>query len=90
MDDGAASAAVAEPGAAPSGLHHVELWVPDLAGALPAWRWLLETMGWAPFQDWEDGRSRRLGDVYVVMEQRRRVAQPRGAMTQPRAHRRPA
>jgi hypothetical protein len=24
------------------GLHHVELWVADLAAALPPWRWLLE------------------------------------------------
>jgi catechol 2,3-dioxygenase-like lactoylglutathione lyase family enzyme len=53
----------------PAGLHHVELWVPDLAGSLPAWRWLLESMGWRPFQDWEAGKSWRLGDVYLVMEQ---------------------
>jgi catechol 2,3-dioxygenase-like lactoylglutathione lyase family enzyme len=53
----------------PSGLHHVELWVPDLAGAVPGWRWLLEAMGWRPFQDWELGRSWRLDDVYVVIEQ---------------------
>jgi catechol 2,3-dioxygenase-like lactoylglutathione lyase family enzyme len=56
-------------GGAPTGLHHVELWVPDLAGALPGWRWLLETMGWTPFQDWEAGRSWRLGGVYLVIEQ---------------------
>jgi catechol 2,3-dioxygenase-like lactoylglutathione lyase family enzyme len=53
----------------PAGLHHVELWVPDLAGALSGWRWLLETMGWTQFQDWEAGRSWRLGDVYLVIEQ---------------------
>ncbi len=56
-------------GATPTGLHHVELWVPDLAGALPGWRWLLETMGWTPFQDWDAGRSWRLGGVYLVIEQ---------------------
>ncbi len=43
--------------------------MPDLAGALPGWRWLLETMGWIPFQDWEGGRSWRLGGVYLVIEQ---------------------
>ena len=53
----------------PTGLHHVELWVPDLAGALPGWRWLLETMGWMPFQDWDAGRSWRLDGVYLVIEQ---------------------
>jgi catechol 2,3-dioxygenase-like lactoylglutathione lyase family enzyme len=52
-----------------TGLHHVELWVPDLAGALPGWRWLLETMGWMPFQDWDAGRSWRLDGVYLVIEQ---------------------
>ena len=51
------------------GLHHVELWVPDLAGALPGWRWLLETLGWMPFQDWDAGRSWRRGGVYLVIEQ---------------------
>jgi catechol 2,3-dioxygenase-like lactoylglutathione lyase family enzyme len=56
-------------GTTPTGLHHVELWVPDLAGALPGWRWLLETMGWTPFQDWDAGRSWRLGGVYLVIEQ---------------------
>ena len=56
-------------GEPPSGLHHVELWVPDLAGALPGWRWLLETMGWMPFQDWDAGRSWRLDGVYLVIEQ---------------------
>ena len=53
----------------PIGLHHVELWVPDLTGALPGWRWLLETMGWTPYQDWSGGRSWRLGGVYLVIEQ---------------------
>jgi catechol 2,3-dioxygenase-like lactoylglutathione lyase family enzyme len=53
----------------PTGLHHVELWVPDLNGALPGWQWLLETMGWTPYQHWDAGRSWRLGDVYVVIEQ---------------------
>ena len=53
----------------PTGLHHVELWVPDLAGATPGWRWLLETMGWTPYQDWAGGRSWRLGGVYLVIEQ---------------------
>jgi catechol 2,3-dioxygenase-like lactoylglutathione lyase family enzyme len=26
-------------------------------------------MGWEPYQDWPDGRSWRLGDVYLVIEQ---------------------
>jgi catechol 2,3-dioxygenase-like lactoylglutathione lyase family enzyme len=55
--------------ATPSGLHHVELWVPDLAGALEPWGWLFASLGWEPFQDWENGRSWRDGPVYVVLEQ---------------------
>ena len=51
------------------GLHHVELWVPDLAGATVPWGWLLGELGWTVFQDWPGGRSWRLGDVYVVLEQ---------------------
>jgi catechol 2,3-dioxygenase-like lactoylglutathione lyase family enzyme len=45
------------------------VWVPDLAAARPAWEWLFEALGWAAFQDWPGGRSWRLGDTYVVLEQ---------------------
>ncbi|MGA4842902.1 trifunctional class I SAM-dependent methyltransferase/NUDIX hydrolase/VOC family protein [Streptomyces sp. G45] len=50
-------------------LHHVELWVPDLAAAEPAWGWLLGALGYARDQVWERGRSWRRGDAYVVLEQ---------------------
>ena len=50
-------------------LHHVELWVPDLAGATGPWGWLLGELGWTAFQDWPAGRSWRHGDVYLVLEQ---------------------
>jgi catechol 2,3-dioxygenase-like lactoylglutathione lyase family enzyme len=50
-------------------LHHVELWVPDLKGAVGPWGWLLGELGWKQFQDWPGGRSWRHGDVYVVLEQ---------------------
>ncbi|TFV63462.1 UNVERIFIED_ORG: glyoxalase [Bacillus sp. AZ43] len=74
-----------EPGAAPlqgsaaslraagsSGvLHHIELWVPDLARAERSWGWLLTRLGAEPFQSWEHGRSWRWGPdgPYVVVEQ---------------------
>lgn len=51
------------------GLHHVELWVPDLARAEASWGWLLTRLGWAPYRSWERGRSWRLGSVYVVLEE---------------------
>jgi catechol 2,3-dioxygenase-like lactoylglutathione lyase family enzyme len=50
-------------------LHHVELWVPDLPGAVGPWGWLLGELGWEQFQDWPAGRSWRHGDVYLVLEQ---------------------
>jgi catechol 2,3-dioxygenase-like lactoylglutathione lyase family enzyme len=50
-------------------LHHVELWVPDLAGAVGPWGWLLGSLGWVPYQDWPQGRSWRYGDLYLVLEQ---------------------
>jgi catechol 2,3-dioxygenase-like lactoylglutathione lyase family enzyme len=50
-------------------LHHVELWVPDLERAVESWGWLLTELGYAPFQDWPGGHSRRLGPTYLVLEQ---------------------
>lgn len=50
-------------------LHHVELWVPDLRRGLASLGWLLEELGYDVFQDWEDGRSWRLGPTYLVIEQ---------------------
>jgi catechol 2,3-dioxygenase-like lactoylglutathione lyase family enzyme len=50
-------------------LHHVEIWVPDLERAERAWGWLLTRLGWTVYQRWEDGRSWRDGETYVVLEQ---------------------
>lgn len=50
-------------------LHHVELWVPDLGRATRSWGWLLTELGWHRYQDWPAGRSWRLGDTYLVVEQ---------------------
>jgi catechol 2,3-dioxygenase-like lactoylglutathione lyase family enzyme len=50
-------------------LHHVELWVPDLPRASREWGWLLGALGYEVHQDWERGRSWRLGPTYLVVEQ---------------------
>ncbi|MDP4332768.1 glyoxalase [Curtobacterium sp. A7_M15] len=50
------------------GLHHVELRTADLDVSGPAWDWLVTELGYEPFQRWPDGRSWRLGDLYVVLE----------------------
>src|SRR5512147_2808231 len=50
-------------------LHHVEIWVPDLARAVRSWGWLLESLGYTEFQNWDAGRSWKLGATYIVVEQ---------------------
>ena len=58
------------------GLHHVELWVPDLGRACAEWGWLLAELGYSVFQDWPDGRSWRLGGTYLVVEQSPALSAP--------------
>jgi catechol 2,3-dioxygenase-like lactoylglutathione lyase family enzyme len=50
-------------------LHHVELWVPDLARARDEWGWLLTRLGYGQFQDWPRGRSWRRGATSIVVEE---------------------
>ena len=50
-------------------LHHVELWVPDLARARPRWAWLLTALGYREHVAWEHGVSYLLGATYLVLEQ---------------------
>ena len=46
------------------GLHHVELWVPDLAGMSGPWGWLLGELGWST-----DGTSWVADDgTYLFLE----------------------
>lgn len=53
----------------PGSLHHVEIWVPDLPRTIADWQWLLEDLGYALNQNWENGRSWNLGSTYLVFEQ---------------------
>lgn len=51
-------------------VHHVELWMDDLAAAERQWGPVLLALGCAPFQNWEHGRSWRSRDgSYLVIEQ---------------------
>ncbi|WP_424216488.1 VOC family protein (plasmid) [Streptomyces sp. BI20] len=59
----------AAPSPTPGTLHHVEIWVPDLERAAADWGWLLEDLGYVPYQLWDRGRSWRLGPTYLVFEQ---------------------
>jgi catechol 2,3-dioxygenase-like lactoylglutathione lyase family enzyme len=56
---------------APStGLHHVDIWVEELAVAVRSFGWLFERLGWTLFQVWEHGRSWQSPGQgpYVVLE----------------------
>jgi len=56
------------PSSLPGSLHHVELWVPDLARAVVSFGWLLGELGYELFQEWPAGRSWKLGGTYIVVE----------------------
>jgi catechol 2,3-dioxygenase-like lactoylglutathione lyase family enzyme len=60
---------MAEGGMTRGPLHHVELWVPDLGRAIATLGWLLEALGYEICQDWDNGRSWRFGETYIVVEQ---------------------
>ncbi|MFJ8790284.1 VOC family protein [Streptomyces sp. NPDC102462] len=53
----------------PGTLHHIEIWVPDLARAAQDWGWLLMALGYTLHQDWPTGKSWRKGPTYLVFEQ---------------------
>lgn len=53
----------------PGHLHHVELYCLDLAASLSFWEWLLSELGYSLYQDWDGGRSYRLGGTYLVFVQ---------------------
>ena len=50
-------------------VHHIELYVSNLEASKKFWGWLLEELGYTPFQNWEEGSSWRLDDTYIVFVQ---------------------
>jgi len=50
-------------------LSHIEINVADLQKSADFWGWLLGKLGYAPFQQWEKGRSWKLGETYFVIVQ---------------------
>jgi catechol 2,3-dioxygenase-like lactoylglutathione lyase family enzyme len=51
------------------GLHHIELWVPDLAAAKRSWGWLLGELGWTLEELGETTFSLAYQDMYLFVEQ---------------------
>lgn len=50
-------------------IHHVELYVSDLKRSVEFWGWLLEDLGYHVYQEWDAGRSWKLGRSYIVFVQ---------------------
>ena len=50
-------------------VHHIELYVRDLAVSLEFWGWLLAELGYSEFQRWDQGVSYVLGGTYIVFVQ---------------------
>lgn len=51
-------------------LHHVEIYVSDLARSVEFWKWLLtEKFSYKVFQQWGGGISFLLGETYIVLVQ---------------------
>jgi catechol 2,3-dioxygenase-like lactoylglutathione lyase family enzyme len=49
------------------GIHHVEVWVPDIERAAVEWGWLLERLGFRLESAWPRGRSWGAGDAYLTL-----------------------
>lgn len=49
-------------------IHHLELWVADIASAEREWGWLLGRLGYVCRDRWAHGQSWGRGATYVVLE----------------------
>lgn len=50
-------------------LHHVEIYVSNLARSLEFWGWFLTSLGYEVYQQWPMGCSYKLGATYLVFVQ---------------------
>jgi alkylated DNA nucleotide flippase Atl1 len=65
---GVGAAGSAGSAGARGGLHHVEIWVDDVAAAGKEWGWLLGRLGYHLGDDWGHGQAWELGSLYIVIE----------------------
>lgn len=49
-------------------MHHLELWVPDLARSEQSWGWLLGRLGYTLGHRWPVGQTWVLGTAYISIE----------------------
>ncbi len=50
-------------------LHHAEMYVRDLERTVAFWAPFLGSLGYTPYQEWDEGISWRLGPTYLVFVQ---------------------
>lgn len=50
-------------------LHHIEIYVSDIKRSAGFWSWFLEELGYSLYQEWENGKSWKIGDTYIVFVQ---------------------
>ena len=50
-------------------IHHIEINVSNLQRSVDFWSWLLEELGYEPFQKWDGGQSWIMGKTYIVFVQ---------------------
>jgi catechol 2,3-dioxygenase-like lactoylglutathione lyase family enzyme len=47
-------------------IHHIEIYVSNLNSTVDFWSWFLEELGYSLFQEWEKGKSWKMGETYLV------------------------
>jgi catechol 2,3-dioxygenase-like lactoylglutathione lyase family enzyme len=50
-------------------IHHIEIYVSNLKSTVDFWDWFLEELGYSVFQEWEKGKSWKMGETYLVFVQ---------------------
>ncbi|MEK4946794.1 VOC family protein [Carnobacterium sp. FSL W8-0810] len=50
-------------------IHHIELNVSNLKKSVTFWGWFLEDLGYQAFQTWDEGRSWKRDETYIVFVQ---------------------
>ncbi len=50
-------------------LHHVEINVSNISKSSDFWDWFLTRMGYSLYQIWDEGRSWKKADTYIVLVQ---------------------
>ena len=58
------------------GIHHVELWVSDIAVTRVEWGWLLHELGFTRESEWSEGESWAAGGAYLTLTSSPNISGP--------------